>query len=116
MDTHFCFPLTDANKAEYERLNAAKAQLATTTDINERIKLKVDIGQASQEIRRIGMNNQLLPLSIPKPNEDKAEIERLQRIIDEQREQIALLRQRLAPQPANNSVPAWQAAAVDMMI
>lgn len=48
MDTHFCFPLTDANKAEYERLNAARAELATTTDISERIKLMAIIGGASQ--------------------------------------------------------------------
>ena len=116
MDTHFCFPLTDANKTEYERLNAAKAQLATTTDAAKRIELVAIIGSASQEIRRIGMKNQLIPLSIPKPNDDKAEIERLQRIIDEQREQIALLRQRLAPQSTSHSVPVWQAAAVDMMI
>lgn len=94
MDTHFCFPLTDANKAEYERLNAAKAQLATTTDQIKRIELMAIIGGASQEIRRIGMKNQLIPLALPKLNDDKAEIERLQRIIDEQREQLQLVRNR----------------------
>lgn len=93
MDTHFCFPLTDANKTEYERLNAAKAQLATTTDINERIKLMAIIGGASQEIRRISMKNQLLPLNLPKP-QDADELARLRAIIDEQREQLQLVRNR----------------------
>ncbi len=36
MDTHPCFPLTPDNEAEYRRLNEARAQLATATDINER--------------------------------------------------------------------------------
>lgn len=93
MDTHFCFPLTDANKAEYERLNAAKAQLATTTNPLERIKLITERGRASQEIRRIGMNNQLIPLSTPKP-QDADELARLRAIIDEQREQLQLVRNR----------------------
>lgn len=93
MDTHFCFPLTDANKTEYERLNAAKAQLATTTNPLERIKLITERGRASQEIRRIGMNNQLIPLSTPKP-QDADELARLRAIIDEQREQLQLVRNR----------------------
>lgn len=99
MDTHFCFPLTDANKAEYERLNAAKAQLATTTDQVKRIELMAIIGSASQKIRQIKQKesmNQIGPLNLPKPNEDKAELARLRAIIDKQREQLQLVRNRNA--------------------
>jgi len=74
MQTHPCYPLTDANRAEYERLNAAKAKLATTTDTAERIKLKIAIGDASQNIRLIGMNNELITIKIPKPPTNEAEL------------------------------------------
>lgn len=93
MQTHPCYPLTDANRAEYERLNEAKSKLQTTTDINERITLMAAIGAASQKIRQIKQKeavNQVVPL--PKPPAD--EISRLRAIIDEQREQLRLVRDR----------------------
>lgn len=90
MQTHPCFPLTDANKAEYERLNAAKAQLEITTDVNERITLMAIIGGASQKIRQIKQKesmNQIVPLNLPKQN-DADEIARLRAINDKQQRRI----------------------------
>ena len=109
MDTHPCFPLTPDNEAEYRRLNEARAQLATATDINERITLMATIGDASQQIRRIGMG--------------QTETERLRGIIEKQRQQIALLsgrRKELADAlgavgwPTESAV--WQEASKDMVI
>ena len=99
MQTHPCYPLTDANRAEYERLNEAKSKLQTTTDPIEREKLIIERGRASQEIRRIGMKTQLLPLNLPKPPD--AELARLRANNDQQQAQIkaqaeTILQQRIS--------------------
>lgn len=95
MQTHPCFPLTPNNEAEYRRLNEAKSLLETTTDPLERIKLITERGRASQAIRQIKQKesmNQIVPLNLPKPPD--TEIARLRSIIDEQREQLRLVRDR----------------------
>lgn len=95
MQTHPCFPLTPNNEAEYRRLNEAKSLLETTTDPLERIKLITERGRASQAIRQIKQKesmNQIVPLNLPKPPD--TEIARLRSNIDEQREQLRLVRDR----------------------
>jgi len=80
MIIHPVATLTKANEPHYRALDEAKQQLAETVDVDERIRLIGVIGAASAEILRLLRNEQ------------SSETERLQAIINEQREQIALLR------------------------